>query len=221
MKPTILRAQATTPDGKVMSLHEHDGALVIRVAGVELMSTRQHHSEERLADVACDHVRGRPQPRVLIGGLGLGFTLRAALARLGPDASVVVVELMPAVVEWNRGPLGPLAGNPLDDPRTRLHVGDVGALMNTTPGTWDAILLDVDNGPDAFTQKGNDKLYSPAGLARARKALRKGGALAVWSGYAAPAFVQQLARAGFRAEAHNVRAHGGKGARHVIYVGWV
>lgn len=218
MQAWVQHASTLTPDGTPLTLWQHGLGWSIRARNEELMSSRMHGSEEEMARLAAPT---QPGGSVLVGGLGMGFTLRAALTHLPQDGNVTVCELVPAVVEWNRGPLGPLAGNPLDDPRTKLHVGDVGALMNTTPGAWDAILLDVDNGPDAFTQKGNDRLYSPAGLARARKALRKGGALAVWSGYDAPAFVQQLSRAGFRAEAHNARAHGGKGARHVIYVGWV
>jgi len=219
MKPTILRAQATTPDGKVMSLHEHDGALVIRVAGVELMSTRQHHSEERLADVACDHVRGRPQPRVLIGGLGLGFTLRAALARLGPDASVVVVELMPAVVEWNRDPAYGLAGEALADPRVETIVGDVADVLKASRGDFDAIILDVDNGASGLSTGSNDRLYAPAGLSLAHAALKGGGCLVVWSATDDSSFVERMRRAGYDVAVERARTHATGGSWTWLFIG--
>jgi len=219
MKPTILRAHATTPDGKRMSLHEHDGALVIRVAGVELMSTRQHHSEERLAAAACDHVRGRPRPRVLIGGLGLGFTLRAALSRLGPEARVVVVELMPAVVEWNRDPAYGLAAGALADPRVETIVGDVAVVLENSRGDFDAIILDVDNGASGLSTRSNERLYSPAGLALARAALRGGGCLAVWSATDDPAFVERMRRAGYDVTVERARTHATGGSWTWLFIG--
>lgn len=152
---------------------------------------------------------------VLIGGLGMGFTLRAALD--ASSAVVTVAELIPAVVEWNKLHLGRLAGDPLDDPRARLHVGDVGELLRTA-GRWDAILLDVDNGPDAFTQVGNGWLYGLEGLKRTRMALRPGGTLVYWSAYPSPEFVDRTRRAGLRTETRTVRAHAGKGPRHTLFV---
>lgn len=206
----------TTPDGTPLSLNQRGDEWVIRARNEDLMSSRMHGSEEEMARLArVTRVGGR----VLVGGLGMGFTLRAALDALPPEGRVTVCELVPAVVDWNRGPLGPLAGHPLDDPRADLRVEDVGARMRAAPGAWDAVLLDVDNGPDAFTQAGNDALYTLEGLKRARMALRTGGVLAVWSAYASRDFEARLRRAGFRAEAHVVRAHGGKGARHVVYLG--
>jgi spermidine synthase len=168
MKPTILRAEATTDDGRLMTLHEHDGDYQISVAGVPLMSTRQHHSERRLAEVACEHIRGRPAPRLLIGGLGLGFTLKAALEGLGPEAKVTVAELLPAVVEWNRNPDYGFAGPALDDPRVELVVGDVAEVIEERRAGFDAILLDVDNGPQGMCAAANTWLYAEAGLACAR-----------------------------------------------------
>ncbi len=219
MKPTVLLAQATTPDGRLMSLHEHDGALLIRVAGVELMSTRQHHSEERLAEVACEHVRGRTRPRVLIGGLGLGFTLRTALAHLGPEASVVVVELLPAVVEWNRDPAYGLAAEALADPRVETITGDVADVLDTSHGKFDAIILDVDNGPSGLSTGTNDRLYTPAGLARARAALKPGGCLVVWSAGDDPAFVERMGRAGYDVTVERARTHSTGGSWTTLFIG--
>lgn len=216
MRPWITHATAHAPDGTPLTLNQRGEEWVIRARHEDLMSSRMHGSEEEMARIAR---ATRSDARVLVGGLGMGFTLRAALQNLPIGGAITVCELMPAVVEWNRGPLGPLAGQPLEDPHVTLHVGDVGQLMAATPAAWDVILLDVDNGPDAFTQAGNRALYGPAGLARMRAALRPGGALAVWSGYAAPAFVNHLRKAGFRPETHPVRAHAGKGSRHFIYVG--
>ena len=179
MKPTILRAEATTDDGRLMTLHEHDGDYQISVAGVPLMSTRQHHSERRLAELACEHLRGRPAPRLLIGGLGLGFTLRAALEGLEPDAAVTVVELLPAVVEWNRNPAYGLAAEAIEDPRVELVIGDVADTIRQRRGGFDAILLDVDNGASELTTATNRELYQAESLQRARAGLRAGGCLAV------------------------------------------
>lgn len=215
MRPWITHATTVTPDGTVLSLNQRGDEWIIRARAEDLMSSRMHGSEEEMARLVRPE---RPNANVLVGGLGMGFTLRAALDA-SPGARVTVCELVAAVVEWNRGPLGPLAGNPLDDPRVTLHEGDVGALLRATRDSWDAILLDVDNGPDAFTQAANHSLYTPDGLKRARMALRTGGAVAVWSAYEARDFPKRLERAGFRVEAHTVRAHAGKGARHVIYVG--
>lgn len=211
MKPTILRAEAMTADGRRMTLHEHDGAFQISIAGVPLMSTRQHHSERRLAEVACDHLRSRPAPRLLIGGLGLGFTLTAALEGLGPEAKVTVAELLPAVVEWNRNPDYRLAGRALDDPRVELIVGDVADVISARRAGFDAILLDVDNGTSGLTTASNSELYQTRSLQRAKAALRPGGCLVVWSADNEPVFVARLEQAGFAVTRERVAAYpGGK-----------
>lgn len=208
---------ALTPDGSRLELLRHDRDYVIRAEGYDLMVSRAHGSEEAMMRLAC------PQPadgaRILIGGLGMGYTLAAALAYLPERAAVVVGELIPKVVEWNRGPLGPLAGCPLDDPRTALVVGDVADLIRGSSARFDAILLDVDNGPRAFTQRGNECLYTEDGLAAARRALRPGGAIAVWSVGADRTFEPRLRAAGFTPSTHAVPAHGGRGRRHVIFIG--
>ncbi len=216
MRPLLTVATAVTADGTSLSLHQRGEEWLIRAGGADLMSSRMHGSEEEMARLARV---SRPDARVLVGGLGMGFTLRAALENLPAGGRVTVCELAAAVVDWNRGPLGPLAGHPLDDPRVTLVVDDVTAVLRATPGTWDVILLDVDNGPDAFTQAGNAALYAPEGLKRARMALRPGGVVAYWSAYDAPDFPKRLERAGLRPEVHRVRAHAGKGARHVIFLG--
>ncbi len=224
MKPRELLASTTTPDGAALTLTREAGALVVRVANVPLMSSRVHGSEEAMAEVACAGLAARAGARVLVPGLGMGFTLRATLDALGPDAEVVVCELLPAIVEWNReGPLGALAGHPLCDARVRVVIDDVVRVVRASaPRSFDAILLDVDNGPEAFTVASNAALYEPAGLAALRAILRPGGALVVWSAHEAPRFERALRRAGFAsAEARRVRARGAiaKGSRHVLYVG--
>ncbi len=209
---------AHTPQYQELSLWQRDNELVIKASGRELMSNRMHGSEEAMAEMAASK---RPGARVLVGGLGMGYTLRSALNQLPKGGRVTVAELSEAVVAWNRGPLiGPLAKNPLDDPRTDLVVGDVAELLVRTPDTWDAILLDVDNGPDAFTQPGNAQLYGVNGLNRTRMALRKGGILAVWSAFDAPDFPRRMERAGLEVRVEHVRALPNSGGpRHVIYLG--
>jgi spermidine synthase len=193
---------------------------VILAGGKPLMSSRMHGSEEALAEVGCRHVRSADAPCVVVGGLGMGFTLRATLDVLPPGATVIVAELVAGVVEWNRGPLGPLAGHPLKDPRTAVHVGDVAALMRASRRRFDAVLLDVDNGPDAFTTPANSWLYGDAGLAAIRSALTTTGTLAVWSAREDRRFEQRLRHAGFAVEVARVRARLKKGGpRHVIFVG--
>lgn len=219
MKPTILREQAVTPDGEVMTLHEHDGAFTIRVAGVVLMSTRQHHSEERLASLVCEPLRDTRRARVLIGGLGFGFTLRAALGIVAADAAVVVAELMPEVVAWNRNPAYGLAGDALDDPRVETVVGDVADVLRQQRGTYDAVILDVDNGAIGLTTADNNRLYSPAGLTRARAALRPGGCLAVWSATRDRAFAERMRRCGFRVTTARARVHAGGGSWNDLFIG--
>ncbi|PMR72651.1 spermidine synthase [Billgrantia endophytica] len=207
--------------GSELRLLRRNDEFSIRIAGSpgELMNTRLHGSEDALAELACERVAGRAEVRVLIGGLGMGFTLAAALRSLGGHAEVVVAELVPGVVEWNRGPLGAAAGNPLDDPRTRVRLGDVGELLRREPGGFDAIMLDVDNGPEGLTRRENDWLYSPEGLSAAQEALRPDGVLAIWSAGQDPAFSERLRRVGFLVEEVTVRAHRpGKGAKHRIWL---
>jgi spermidine synthase len=219
VKPTELLGETRAPDGTHIALTRQDREFIILAGGKPLMSSRLHGSEQALATFGCRHVP-RAQPRVLVGGLGMGFTLRATLDELPPDADVLVAELIPAVVEWNRGPLGPLADHPLRDRRTRLVVGDVGETIRASRAAFDAILLDVDNGPDAFTAAGNAGLYSDGGLSAARDALAPGGRLAVWSAWEDRKFEQRLKYAGFDVEVQRVRARLKQGGpRHTIFIG--
>jgi spermidine synthase len=218
MKPTVERGRATTPDGRTLTLHQHDADFLIRVDGVELMSTRQHHSEERLAELACGHVCDVAAARVLIGGLGMGFTLRAALAALRPDARVTVAELVPAVIAWNKDPALGLGADALGDPRAEVVVADVADVL-ARRGGWHAIMLDVDNGADGLTTAANDRLYTPAGLEAAKAALVPGGCLAVWSAADDPAFVRRLERSGFSVAIERSPLHWGGGSRACLFLG--
>ncbi|MFM9025723.1 MAG: spermidine synthase [Planctomycetaceae bacterium] len=218
MKPTIERGRATTPDGRSLTLHEHDGDFLIRVDGVGLMSTRQHHSEERLAELACAGLRDVPAARVLIGGLGMGFTLRAALEALGPGARVTVAEVMPAVIAWNRDPGFGGGAAALDDPRVEVLTADVADVL-VRRGRWHAIILDVDNGADGLTLAANDRLYAPAGLEAARAALVPGGCLAVWSATDDPEFGRRLERSGFGVAIERSPVHRGGGGRACLFLG--
>ncbi|MBL0218014.1 MAG: hypothetical protein IPQ07_29555 [Myxococcales bacterium] len=191
--------RVTLPDGKVMVLTRWDKHIAISVDGRSLMSSHEHGSEDELGRVVADRLIGIAAPRVLIGGLGLGYTLRAALDRLPATAKVVVAELVPAVVRWNKGVHGKLAGKPLADPRVRVIVDDVGRVI-AKRAKYDAILLDVDNGPDALTHDDNARLYKRAGLTRARSALRAGGLLAVWSAFPSRTFTIWLKEVGFTVE---------------------
>ncbi|MCW8917837.1 MAG: hypothetical protein OQL08_03375 [Gammaproteobacteria bacterium] len=206
--------------GGELRLYRRGAEYSIMIAGGgELMNSRIHGSEDALAELGCRHLATTPQPRVLIGGLGMGFTLAAALTQLRPEAEVVVAELVPAVVQWNRDHLGAFAGRPLDDSRSTVHLGDVAALIRKGRGAFDAILLDVDNGPEGLTQRENDKLYTTKGLLAAYAALRANGVLAVWSAGPDQRFSERLRQVGFGVEEHQVRAHhGGKGARHTIWL---
>jgi spermidine synthase len=191
----------------------------IRTAGTELMNSRMHGSEDALAETSCRRLKRSTGHRILIGGLGMGFTLAAALDNLKPDARVTVSELMPAVVAWNREHLGHLAGSPLEDPRVSVEIEDVSDTMMKRANAWDVILLDVDNGPDGLTRQANDQLYGESGLAIAFSALRSGGILSVWSSGEDPAFTRRLKRLGFRTETVAVRARKtGKGGRHTIWL---
>ena len=188
------------------------------VGGQDLMNTRSHASEDALGVIACKGLREKPVARILISGLGMGFTLAAALKTLAADAEVVVAEIVPGVVEWNRGVLGSFAERPLDDARTQLHTVDVTVLLQKERAGFDAIVLDVDNGPDGLTRASNQWLYSKAGLAVMFRALRPGGTLAIWSAGPDKAFTRRLRVADFVVVEAAVRAHAGKGARHVIWI---
>lgn len=201
-----------------LRLYRRGGEFSIRVAGCELMNSRMHGSEDALAEYACDRIAGRPSPRVLIGGLGMGYTTAAALGRLGHGARVVVAELVPKVVAWNREHLGALAGHPLADPRVTVREADVSRIIMEESRAWDAILLDVDNGPGGLTRRENDRLYGPAGLAAAYSALRPAGVLAVWSAAADPAFTRRLRQSGFTVDEVGVRARDTRGSRHTIWL---
>ena len=201
-----------------LRLRRRGDEFAIVLGPVELMNSRKSGSERALAEIACARLAGRPRPRVLVGGLGMGFTLRAALDALGPGARIVVAELVPAVAAWARGPLAHLFAGVLDDPRVVLHEADVAEILRAGRGGYDAILLDVDNGPDGLTRAANDRLYGPAGLGEARAALRPGGLLAIWSQGPDRAFAARLGRAGFAVEEVRPRAHGGGGRRHVVWI---
>jgi spermidine synthase len=216
LKPWIELDRVRAEGGGELSLHRRGEELVIRIDNEPLMSSRRHGSEGALARLVCDGLA--PGSRVLIGGLGMGFTLRAALDALAADAAVIVAEIAAAVVAWNRGPLAHLAGHPLDDPRVEVTVADVAAVLAAPADGFDAILLDVDNGPDGLVRAANTRIYATAGLDLARTALRAGGALAIWSAAPDPVFEDRLARAGFDAVAHPVRARGRRGAIHTVFV---
>ena len=215
----LLDTAAIPGNGGELRFFQQGSEFSIRIAGGgELMNTRMHGSEDALAELACTRIAGRAKARVLVGGLGMGFTLAAALRHTRDDAEVVVAELVPAVVKWNHGPLGERAGRPLEDKRTVVRESDVALVLKAEPNGFDAILLDVDNGPEGLTHKANDWLYSMQGLAAAFAALRSGGVLAVWSAGPDERFTERLRKSGYVAEVRRVRAHGNKGARHVVWL---
>ncbi|TGV10203.1 hypothetical protein EN816_27970 [Mesorhizobium sp. M8A.F.Ca.ET.173.01.1.1] len=219
MIPWIQLDSAKTPDGQQeLRLKRRGSEFSIMLGTNELMNSRLSGSEEALAKLSCQRIAGHRQPRVLIGGLGMGFTLRAALAELGRNAEIVVAELVPAVVAWARGPMAEIFAGSLGDSRVTIREADVGKLIRSEPAAWDAILLDVDNGPEGIVHKGNDALYSLAGLGDARSALKPGGVLAVWSQGPDAGFTRRLKQAGFAFEEVNTRANGKRGARHVIWI---
>jgi spermidine synthase len=210
---------APIPGGGELRLFQEGEHFSIKIAGVgDLMSTRMHGSEDALARLGCERIASRTHARVLIGGLGMGFTLAAALKLMRDNAEIVVAELVPGVVEWNRGPLGAHAGYPLNDTRVSVHEADVADLLKKARAAYDAILLDVDNGPGGLTHEDNNWLYSAQGLSTAFQALRVGGVLAVWSAHPDRAFTERLRRCGFTVAEVPVRAHGNKGARHIIWL---
>jgi spermidine synthase len=222
VKPLELLGEATTPDGTGLKLTRRTNEYIILANGKSLMSSRMHGSEEALAAFACSRLRTVERPCVLIGGLGMGFSLRATLDLLPRDAMVVVAELVPAVVEWNRGPLGPLAGHPLKDKRVRVDVADVAVTLRSGHGQFDAVLLDVDNGPAAFTTPENSRLYDDRGLAAIRAALKSDGVLAVWSAWDDRKFEQRLRYGGFAVEVERVRGRLKKGGpRHTIFLAYI
>ncbi|GLS41271.1 spermidine synthase [Mesorhizobium tianshanense] len=219
MIPWVQLDTAKTPDGDhELRLKRRGAEFSIMLGSNELMNSRLSGSEEALARLSCQRIAGRRQPKIVIGGLGMGFTLRAALAELGTDAGIVVAELVPTVVAWARGPMAPVFGGCLDDPRVSVREADVGQLIRSEASAWDAILLDVDNGPEGIVQKANDALYSIAGLNSARAALKPGGILAIWSQGPDSGFTRRLGQAGFAVEEVKVRANGKRGARHVIWI---
>lgn len=218
-----LLGTAQVPGGEDLRLFRHDRDFMIVMGHNELMSTRRSGSEVALATQSIARLAGRRRPHLLIGGYGMGFTLRAALDALDPDARVTVVELVPEIVAWARGPMADVAAGCLDDPRVDLVMGDVGDVIAAGPARFDAILLDVDNGPDGLVREDNNRLYAKSGLAAARAALTPGGVLAVWSAAKDPAFANRLRKAGFRVDEVGVRARSNgpngkaKGPMHVIW----
>ena len=219
MIPRELAGVAMIPGGDELRLFRRGADFMIVLGRNELMNSRMSGSEEALATLACARLRGRQQPHLLIGGYGMGFTLRAALAALPADARVTVAELVPEIVAWARGPMLELTAGTLEDPRVRIVDGDVAALIAQGSCSYDAILLDVDNGPEGLTREENNGLYSSSGLDAARTALRPGGVLAIWSAAPDASFLRRLKQAGFAFEEVAVRARAnGKGPRHVIWL---
>ncbi|MDQ6634546.1 MAG: hypothetical protein M3Z10_07285 [Gemmatimonadota bacterium] len=218
MKKLERLSEARTPDGTVLVLHRHDGDYLIRADGAELMSTRHHHSEDQLAELACAAVRDRVGASVLIGGLGFGFTLKAALRALRPDAHVVVAELVRAVIEWNENPDYTLAHDAMRDARVEVRHADVAEVLRESPGRFDAIMLDVDNGPDPMTTSGNGALYGDAGIRTAAAALRPGGRVVYWSAQDDRKFERTLRRTGLKVETARVWSHGTSGTLHTLFV---
>ncbi len=217
MKPFERLEEARTPDGTRLVLSRHDGAYLIRADGVELMSTRRHLSEDRLAEVACAPLRARAGIQVLIGGLGLGFTLRAALQQLGDDAEVVVAEFVPEVIAWNADPRYGISVEAMGHPRVRVVQDDVTNVLRANPGSFDAIMLDTDNGPDGMLMTENARLYAARGIAATVAALRPGGTIVYWSVGDDPKFATALRGAGLQVTTHRVRAHDTAGPMHTLY----
>jgi spermidine synthase len=218
MKPQHTLGRASTPDGGEIVLYERDGAYTIRVNGFELMTSRAHGSEEDLARLTLGRLTAK-HPKILVGGLGMGYTLRAVLDVVPPSARVMVAEILPTVIAWNRDELAHLAHSPLEDPRVAVVERDVAEIIGAGPAAFDAVLLDVDNGPAALSVKRNDALYSAPGLAAIRCCLRSGGVLGVWSADPDRAFEKRLRKAGFQLSVDTVAARrGAKGPKHTIFV---
>lgn len=218
MTPRIHLGTAHVPGGEQLDLYARGDDFMIVLDRNELMSTRMNGSEIALAEMTLDRLAGKPVPHILIGGYGMGFTLRAALAMMGPMARATVAELVPEIIAWARGPMAGVADGCLDDPRVQLIMGDVAEAIGAGANAYDAILLDVDNGPDGLTRAGNDGLYTQSGLQAAKRALKPGGILAVWSAGEDKKFTKRLEKAGFAVDEVAVRARtNGKGPRHVIW----
>lgn len=218
MNPRELLGTAAVPGGQELKLFRRGADFMIVLDRNELMSSRMSGSEEALALMTCERIEGRPSPHILIGGYGMGFTLRAALGKLRADATVTVVELVSEIIDWAREPMADLTAGCLDDPRVRLVMGDVAAAIREGRNSYDAILLDVDNGPDGLTRSDNDQLYSMRGLTAAMTALKPGGIVAIWSAAPDQAFSRRLRETGFAVDEVVVRARSnGKGPRHVIW----
>ncbi|MEQ1770145.1 MAG: hypothetical protein ABL879_09920 [Devosia sp.] len=220
MRPWTTLGTATVPgEGAALRLMQRGDEFVIMAGANPLMNSRMSGSEEELATLSAARIASRTQPRILIGGLGMGFTLRAAIAVLPAEARITVVEIVPQIVEWARGPLAPIFAGCLDDPRVSIQIADVGRVIAAHRGVYDAILLDVDNGPEGVSRDGNDYLYSLPGLAKSRAALSERGLLAVWSAHPDEKFTRRLRDTGFEVEVIGVRErHGKKGARHTIWL---
>ncbi len=218
MQPRELIGTAHVPGGEDLRLFRRGADYMIVLDRNELMNSRMSGSEEALAEMSCDRLRDTKSPHILIGGYGMGFTLRAAQARLSADARLTVAELVPEIIEWARGPMAALTGDCLDDPRLTLEMDDVANVIADARQRFDAILLDVDNGPDGLVRAANNRLYSRDGLAAAKQALKTGGVLAIWSAAPDEAFARRLSNAGFTVDEVAVRARSnGKGPRHVIW----
>ena len=218
MKPFELLGEARTPNGTRITFHRHDGSYVIRADGIELMSTRRHLSEDRLAELACAPLRTTEKARVLIGGLGLGFTLRAARPLLSDDAEIVVAEILAEVIAWNADPQYDISVEAMADPRVRVVKDDVLNVLRQNPAGFDAIMLDTDNGADGILMSENASLYATRGVAATVAALRPGGTIVYWSVADDPKFVRSLRRAGLGVETLHVRAHNTTGPMHTIFV---
>jgi len=219
MNPRVIIAKARTPDGGEMVLYQHDRDFSIMINGQDLMHSRQNESELELARIGCAHLAGRKTPSILIGGLGMGYTLRQALDMLSPNAQVVVGELLGDVVEWNRKFFGELNGQPLGDQRVDLKTGDIVELISRSRDRFDAILLDIDNGPSAMTDSSNRRLYYREGILACRRALRKQGCLAVWSAEPSKKFEQILMSCSFHVRRFRVPAYkGGKSQSRFVWV---
>ena len=220
LKPFRTLAETHTPDGSRFTLHEHDGEYFLKLNGRQLMSTTSTASELQLAELPCRRLRGHAKPAVLIGGLGLGYSLQRVLEIVGPDATVHVAELLPEVTAWNREFLGHVNGRLLDDPRVKVITRDVfDVLLQAPKPSYDAILLDVDNGPTSFVQKKNSRIYGSRGFGLIARSLREGGEVAFWSACPEPGFIESLKRHGFKATSYPAKAHDrAKRAAHVIYI---
>jgi spermidine synthase len=218
MIPWVHLDTTTVPGGGDLRLMRRGNEFSIMAGSIALMNSRMSSSEIALAELTCDRLRGRRNCRMLIGGYGMGFTLRAAQAQLGADARIIVAELVPAVIEWARGPMAELTSNCLNDPRVSVQLSNVGDVIASERASFDAILLDVDNGPDGFSRGANDRLYDMGGLKAARKALRPKGILAIWSAAPDREFASRLGRAGFAVDEIKARANKGRGGRHIIWI---